>query len=146
MCVLFQCIDKARDLLDAELTAKTGESYSRAYKAMVSCQLLLELEEVIQYKLFPEKRDIIRDTWWERLQRIIEDWQRILMVCSLVINLHDDMRTWLKYASHCGKSGRLHFVQRMQQQAQHAIATEDKQHQQELHKLMARPGLLPQLL
>lgn len=26
-----QCIDKARDLLDAELTAMAGESYSRAY-------------------------------------------------------------------------------------------------------------------
>ena len=35
-----------------------------------------------------------------------------------------------------------HFVQTMQQQAQHAIATEDQQHKQELHKLMARsaPG------
>lgn len=34
------------------------------------------------------------------------------------------------------------FVQTMQQQAQHAIATEDQQHKQELHKLMARsaPG------
>lgn len=31
-----------------------------------------------------------------------------------------------------------HFVQTMQQQAQHAIATEDQQHRQELHKLMAR--------
>ncbi|XP_031660192.1 serine/threonine-protein kinase mTOR-like [Oncorhynchus kisutch] len=88
-----------------------GESYSRAYKVY---------------------------------QWIVEDWQRTLMVCSLVINLHDDMRTWLKYASLCGKSGRLieafqhtqHFVQGMQQQAQHAA--EDKQHQQELHKLMAR--------
>uniref|UniRef100_A0A8C5B3T0 Serine/threonine-protein kinase TOR n=1 Tax=Gadus morhua TaxID=8049 RepID=A0A8C5B3T0_GADMO len=163
-----QCIDKARDLLDAELTAMAGESYSRAYGAMVSCQMLSELEEVIQYKLVPERRDIIRDTWWERLQgcqRIVEDWQRILMVRSLVINPHEDMRTWLKYASLCGKSGRLvstplqppvppplgrvkisieafqhmqHFVQGMQQQAQHAIAAEDQQHKQELHKLMAR--------
>lgn len=31
-----------------------------------------------------------------------------------------------------------HFVQGMQQQAQHAIAAEDQQHKQELHKLMAR--------
>lgn len=31
MCVCVQCIDKARDLLDAELTAMAGESYSRAY-------------------------------------------------------------------------------------------------------------------
>ncbi|CAB1329545.1 unnamed protein product, partial [Coregonus sp. 'balchen'] len=112
------------------------------------------------------------------------------MVRSLVINPHEDMRTWLKYASLCGKSGRLalahktlvlllgvdpskqldhplptvhphvtyaymkymwksqhkieafqhmqHFVQGMQQQAQHAIAAEDQQHKQELHKLMAR--------
>uniref|UniRef100_A0A674NNJ5 Serine/threonine-protein kinase TOR n=1 Tax=Takifugu rubripes TaxID=31033 RepID=A0A674NNJ5_TAKRU len=188
-----QCIDKARDLLDAELTAMAGESYSRAYGAMVSCQMLSELEEVIQYKLVPERRDIIRETWWERLQgcqRIVEDWQKILMVRSLVISPHEDMRTWLKYASLCGKSGRLalahktlvlllgvdpskqldhplptahphvtyaymkymwkssrkidafqhmqHFVQGMQQQAQHAIAAEDQQHKLELHKLMAR--------
>ncbi|NXC82578.1 MTOR kinase, partial [Cercotrichas coryphoeus] len=63
-----QCIDKARDLLDAELTAMAGESYSRAYGAMVSCQMLSELEEVIQYKLVPERREIIRQIWWERLQ------------------------------------------------------------------------------
>lgn len=35
---------------------------------MVSCQMLSELEEVIQYKLVPERRDIIKETWWERLQ------------------------------------------------------------------------------
>lgn len=40
-------------------------------------------------------------------QRIVEDWQKILMVRSLVVNPHEDMRTWLKYASLCGKSGRL---------------------------------------
>lgn len=36
MCV-FQCIDKARDLLDAELTAMAGESYSRAYGVRFHC-------------------------------------------------------------------------------------------------------------
>lgn len=36
-----------------------------------------------------------------------------------------------------------HFVQTMQQQAQHAIATEDQQHKQELHKLMARSARGP---
>lgn len=40
-------------------------------------------------------------------QRIVEDWQKILMVQSLVVGPHEDMRTWLKYASLCGKSGRL---------------------------------------
>lgn len=37
-----------------------------------------------------------------------------------------------------------HFVQGMQQQAQHAIAAEDQQHKLELHKLMARFALFSQ--
>ncbi|KAG8142392.1 hypothetical protein E2320_006314 [Naja naja] len=61
-----QCIDKARDLLDAELTAMAGESYSRAYG------MLSELEEVIQYKLVPERREILRQIWWERLQALAQ--------------------------------------------------------------------------
>ena len=40
-------IDSARDLLDTELTAMAGESYQRAYNAMVEVQKLVELEEVI---------------------------------------------------------------------------------------------------
>ncbi|XP_077105803.1 serine/threonine-protein kinase mTOR isoform X2 [Ranitomeya variabilis] len=114
-CLAQQCIDKARDMLDAELTAMAGESYSRAYGAMVTCQMLSELEEVIQYKLVPERREIIRQTWWDRLQgcqRIVEDWQKILMVQSLVVSPHEDMRTWLKYASLCSKSGRLALAQK----------------------------------
>ena len=37
--VCLQCIDKARDILDTELTAMAGESYSRAYG--VRCRQLL---------------------------------------------------------------------------------------------------------
>lgn len=40
---------------------------------MVSCHMLSELEEVIQYKLVPERREIIRQIWWERLQ---VSWQQ----------------------------------------------------------------------
>lgn len=36
----------ARDMLDKELTAMAGESYQRAYGAMVQVQILSELEEV----------------------------------------------------------------------------------------------------
>jgi hypothetical protein len=44
-------------------------------------------------------------------QRIVEDWQKIIQVHSLVISPEEDMRTWLKYSSLCRKSGRLvrHF-------------------------------------
>ncbi|XP_058788970.1 serine/threonine-protein kinase mTOR isoform X2 [Phymastichus coffea] len=103
-------IDNARDLLDTELTAMVGESYQRAYNAMVEVQKLAELEEVIQYKLVPERRATIKSMWWERLQggqRIVEDWQKIIQVHTLVISPQDDMYTWLKYASLCRKSGNL---------------------------------------
>lgn len=44
MCVyVFQCIDKARDLLDAELTAMAGESYSRAYGVRLHCLFIRPL-------------------------------------------------------------------------------------------------------
>lgn len=59
-------IDKARALIDNDLTAMAGESYSRAYGAMVQVQMLSELEEVIQYKLVPERRDMIKQKWWQR--------------------------------------------------------------------------------
>ncbi|XP_048250308.1 serine/threonine-protein kinase mTOR-like isoform X1 [Haliotis rufescens] len=105
-----QCIDKARDILDTDLTAMAGESYNRAYGAMVNVQMLSELEEIIKYKLIPERQDAIKTMWWDRLkgcQRVVEDWQRILQVRSLVISPTDDMKTWLKYASLCRKSERL---------------------------------------
>lgn len=101
-------INSARDILDTELTAMAGESYQRAYGAMVFVQMLSELEEVIQYKIIPERRATLRTMWWERLQagqRLAEDWQKIIQVHSLVLTPQEDMHTWLKYASICRKSG-----------------------------------------
>lgn len=69
---VFQFIDSARELLDTELAAMAGESYQRAYGAMVSVQLLAELEEVVQFKLIPERRPTLRKLWWDRLQVKIE--------------------------------------------------------------------------
>ncbi len=54
--------------MDTDLTAMAGESYQRAYGAMVNVQMLSELEEVIQYKLVPERREAIKQMWWDRLQ------------------------------------------------------------------------------
>lgn len=55
-------------MLDTELTAMAGESYERAYGAMVMVQQLSELEEAIQFKLMPDRRHRIAATWWRRLQ------------------------------------------------------------------------------
>lgn len=87
-----------------------GESYRRAYGAMVVVQMLAEMEEVIQYKLVPERRSTLKAMWWQRLQagqQLAEDWQRIIQVHSLVLSPQEDMHTWLKYASLCRKSGSL---------------------------------------
>ena len=97
-------------MLDTEVTALSLESYQRAYPTMVCVQMLSELEEVIDYKLVSERRPIIKEMWWNRLQgcqRVVEDWQRIMQVRSLVISPQDVQRTWLKYASLCRNSGRL---------------------------------------
>lgn len=111
-----QClIDKARKLIGTDLTTMASESYSRAYSAMVQVQMMSELEEVVQYKLVPERREMIKEKWWQRLQgcqRVVEDWQKILQVHSLVLKPHEDMRSWLKFAKLCQRTGRLQLSYR----------------------------------
>eukprot|EP00117_Sycon_ciliatum_P040328 scpid3818/ scgid5118/ Serine/threonine-protein kinase mTOR; FK506-binding protein 12-rapamycin complex-associated protein 1; FKBP12-rapamycin complex-associated protein; Mammalian target of rapamycin; Mechanistic target of rapamycin; Rapamycin target protein 1 len=105
-----QCIDTARDIIDSELTAMVGESYNRAYGGMVCVQMLSELEEVVWYKLNPERSSVIKQIWWDRLQgceRNVEDWQRILRIRSLVLADEDNIDTLIKFASLCRKSGRM---------------------------------------
>ncbi|CAG7725809.1 unnamed protein product [Allacma fusca] len=111
-----QLIDSARDILDTELTALSSESYQRAYNSMVNVQMLAELEEVIMYKVVPERREGIKKMWWERLmgcQRVVEDWQKILQVRSIVLTPQEDIRTYLKYASICRKSRRLKLSEKI---------------------------------
>lgn len=106
------CIDKTLDLLDTELKALVGESYSRAYNAVVRVQMLTELEEIVTYKKFndvPERLSSIRNTWMKRLsgcEHSVEVWQRILKIRSLVVNPRDDMSVWIKFAQLCRDSGR----------------------------------------
>lgn len=40
-------------------------------------------------------------------QRVVEDWQRIIQVHTLVVSPQEDMFTWMKYASLCRKASRL---------------------------------------
>ncbi|XP_045451535.1 serine/threonine-protein kinase Tor-like [Melitaea cinxia] len=101
-------IDTARNLLDTELSAVVGESYQRAYGALVNAQLLTELEEVVTYKLVEERRSVLHRTWWTRLQggqRLVEDWRKMLQIRSLVLSPQEDFQSWLKFASLCRKSG-----------------------------------------
>ncbi|VDK70997.1 unnamed protein product [Anisakis simplex] len=82
-------VDKVRDMSDAELTAMASESYERAYGAMTLVQQLTELEEAIEYKMWPERRTRIGVVWSRRLQgcrQEIEHWTKLLLV-RLVIGL-----------------------------------------------------------
>lgn len=107
-------INRARDMLDHELTNLVSESYTRAYDLMVRTQMLSELEEAMAYKMDyndqPERQATIRATWMKRLkgcQPDVEVWQRILSVRSIVLTPTDDTETWIKFANLCRKSGRM---------------------------------------
>ncbi|WAR26259.1 MTOR-like protein [Mya arenaria] len=146
-----QCIDKSRDILDTELTAMAGESYSRAYGSMVHVQMLSELEEVIQFKLVPERRESIKQMWWDRLQgcqRVAEDWQRIIQGLShktLVMLLgtdpskHPEQPIPTTHAQNDAYKRLQHFVSHsLQTRAIQLLAPEDVSQRTELNKLMAR--------
>ena len=113
-----QHVNRARDLLDTELTTLVGESYNRAYTQIVRIQMLAELEEIIQYKESGENRErrvVIQKTWMKRLrgcQRDVEVWQRILKVRALVVSPRENMEMWIKFANLCRKSGRLGLAEK----------------------------------
>jgi FKBP12-rapamycin complex-associated protein len=130
-----------RSQLYTEITALVGESFERAYKAIVKAQQVAELEEVIMYKQSfrpddPQQRQHIRNMWNARLNGIqcnVEVWQSVLAVHSLVIPPHENVQGWLKFASHCRKSKRFNLSERVllkliggpQQVGPHMFATVD---------------------
>ena len=57
--------------------------------------LIPNVFQVIQYKLLPDRREAIKQVWWDRLQGCqpnVEDWNRIIRVHSLVLTPREDMR------------------------------------------------------
>ncbi|VDN02443.1 unnamed protein product [Thelazia callipaeda] len=109
-------IEKVRDMCDTELTVMVSESYERAYGAMTLVQQLTELEEAIEYKMCPDRRTRIAVVWSRRLQGCrpnIEQWQRLLLVKSLVLSRSDMRPMWIKFASLCRQYGKLSMSRRI---------------------------------
>ena len=55
-------------------------------------------------------RSLTREVWRTRLrgvQRNVEVWQALLSVRQLVLPIHDDIHTYLKFASLCRKTRRV---------------------------------------
>eukprot|EP01122_Echinamoeba_exundans_P010671 TRINITY_DN4046_c0_g1_i4.p1 TRINITY_DN4046_c0_g1~~TRINITY_DN4046_c0_g1_i4.p1 ORF type:complete len:2948 (+),score=528.09 TRINITY_DN4046_c0_g1_i4:172-9015(+) len=112
-------INNCRDLLDTELTALFGESYQRAYTALIRAQQLAEMEEIIEYKqktTDPERRDSLQTIWMERLdgvQRDTDVWRRLLAVRAMVIPPAQDLDVWLQFASLARKCDKLRLSHRI---------------------------------
>ncbi|KAL7994292.1 putative serine/threonine-protein kinase ATM [Plasmopara halstedii] len=113
-------IDKTRKTLDTKLGALVGESYSRAYRSIVTLQQLSELEEIVTYKKLRAqiskaeeaaryKRHLMQ-MWRDRLsgcKRVVDVWQQVLVVRALILAPHEDIDTYLQFASLCRQSGNL---------------------------------------
>ncbi|CAI5702043.1 unnamed protein product [Peronospora effusa] len=113
-------IDATRKTLDTKLGALVVESYSRAYRSMVTLQQLSELEEIVTYKKLRAqiskseeaaryKRHLMR-MWHDRLsgcKRVVEVWQQLIAVRALILSPHEDIDTYLQFASLCRQSGNL---------------------------------------
>ena len=59
------------------------------------------------------RRELLEEMWRGRLrgaQKNVEVWQALLSVRSLVLPLHQDSHTWLKFASLARKSGRFRLA------------------------------------
>ncbi|WWD22809.1 hypothetical protein CI109_107303 [Kwoniella shandongensis] len=75
----FHHISKAQSLSYDELQVQLGNGPQTALRSLAKTELLVELQEVIQYKSQPELRDSILTTWKTRFKRS-----------------HADPNTWLK--------------------------------------------------
>ncbi|KAK8844641.1 hypothetical protein IAR55_006488 [Kwoniella newhampshirensis] len=82
----FHHISKAQSLSYDELQAQLGGGPQTALKSLAKTELLVELQEVIQYKSLPELRDSILSTWKTRFKRSHADansWLKRLEVWTL---------------------------------------------------------------
>lgn len=110
-------INKARDVLGEEMTPLASESYGRAYDVVVRLQMLLDLEEIIEYKrldpLSP-RREVLRNLWDKRLfacQPNVDVWQRLLNVRSLVVPPENDLHARIRFANLCRNAGRFRLAE-----------------------------------
>jgi len=127
-------LDRTRSVVALDLPALVSESYTRAYRHLVTVQQLSEMEEVISILRSAGGDDSssradaaatagrlthIRRVWAHRLrgtQRNVDIWHRILSVRSLVGMAYmgaEDRGSWVKFASLCRRNGRNHMASKV---------------------------------
>ena len=110
-------IDTCRDLLDKQVTALVGESYTRAYRSIISVQELAELEEIIDYMQCQDadRRQVIQSMWKGRLlgaRRHVSTWMRMLNIRRIIIPYKEDPETYVKFISLCTKSNEMALAEK----------------------------------
>eukprot|EP01060_Flectonema_neradi_P016029 TRINITY_DN2262_c0_g1_i4.p1 TRINITY_DN2262_c0_g1~~TRINITY_DN2262_c0_g1_i4.p1 ORF type:complete len:1570 (+),score=316.21 TRINITY_DN2262_c0_g1_i4:4060-8769(+) len=110
-------IDSCRELMDADLSTRIAESYSRAYELVVCLQQLSEMEEVISYSSSSSQaKSTMRQIWADRLSRMSRDpkyLQGTLAVRSLVVKDSDNLDSWLEFVEICRWSGKSNKAQQV---------------------------------
>jgi phosphatidylinositol kinase/protein kinase (PI-3 family) len=111
-------IDRARKVLSGEIAVMMGETYSRAYRHIVTVQQLSEMEEILTYLRLVTSGDDkgastyaahMRKMWTLRIRgvsRSVDMWIRILSVRSLVTMASENMHEWLQFSSLCRRTHR----------------------------------------
>jgi FKBP12-rapamycin complex-associated protein len=104
-------IEKARQILDPQITSLLGESYGRAYSLIQDLQSLKELEEVINYVKTgnEQRRKHIYSLWQKRFMvqpsEDLRAFQRSLNLRSIVIDRTEEVDQYIQFAQLAQNSG-----------------------------------------
>ncbi|KAJ1940979.1 phosphatidylinositol kinase- protein kinase tor1, partial [Linderina pennispora] len=141
-----EAIKRARREMENEFASHLTESYSRGYTQMFRCQMLTELEEVIEFKAAHDNRErqmAITNTWRQRMQGVQRDvgmWQRLLRLHSMVLRPVLDLETWIKFINLCRKADQMNIAK----QAIRTLVSDEAKYMDET--LRGDPETLPPML
>lgn len=127
-------IDAARRAMDGRLTALMAESYSRAYPSMVTAQMLVEMEEIVEFRKVEERSNanskrhpVNRPNEDDAKERLLSVWRQrlagcrvdaevhssILAVRSLVLGPSDEVESTLTLSELSRQAHRFKFAERV---------------------------------
>ena len=117
----FHHINKAQSLSYDEVQTQLLAGPETALKTLAKSEVLVELQEVIQYRSQPELRDQIRSTWRTRFKRSQADvniWLKRLQVWTLACEpLHEEIQEcYIDCAKLCEGQGMHRAARRLLEQ------------------------------
>ncbi|KAJ1957088.1 phosphatidylinositol kinase- protein kinase tor1, partial [Linderina pennispora] len=111
-----RAIKLARHELETDFSSHLAESYSRGFTHVFRCQMLTELEEVMEFRTAHSNRErqlAIAETWRLRMQGVpydVNTWRRLLWIHSLAIRPIQDLDMWAKFINLCRKTRQMNIA------------------------------------